>query len=298
MDMITDGLYLHLRSQQQQQQPQLPPKALLTVPPRWSACMCGKKATYTKVRGILQYLLGPSRVASTEFGPGFTTRWFLAWTFDRTIRPRIDSPLAWKKAFEFDVATPLLGSSDGNSGPCLLEPIAEIEQRVRDYCASFPVIPLQIHASVPLRAGKGRLIIVRPTRAETSTDRDDSIPEPLHRVVSMVPLEKRLEWLPQEGNFSVEIMMREVAARCVGSVDPSFSSSSSLSSHVVIRLSVATVAHNQLGQMAVDKIQVQLESEVNRTNRKWRRILRRAQQGEPTEQRPSVPAPADAMDES
>jgi hypothetical protein len=245
--------------------------------------MCGKKSTYARVRGILHYLLGPARVISAEFGPGFTTRWFLAWTLDGDRRrPRIDSPLAWNKSFAFDVSAPLLGSR----GHPALDPLDEIERRVREYCASFPVAPVHVHVSLPLRAGRGRRIVVRPTaRPEAATDQDGTLPDPLRRVVAMIPLERRAEWLPLEGPFSVEIVVRE-AASSGGGDSPSSSPAWSVS--------VATVAHNKLGHAVVDKIQLQLESEINRTSRKWRRILQRAQQ----HQDEPPPAPAEAMDES
>jgi hypothetical protein len=251
--------------------------------------MCGKKSTYTKVRGILHYLLGSSHVVSTEFGPGFMTRWFLAWTFD--LRPRIDSPLAAKKSFAFEVAKPLLGSTR------TLEPLSEIEQRVREYGESFPGCQMRIgtlSANGPSANHHGLLrVTLLPARGEISADQDGTLPEPLRRVLSTVPLERRLEWLPREGHFAVELAVRDPGWGGNGGVGPSSA----------CHVSVTTIAHNKVGQAVVDKIQVQLESEINRSSRKWRRILQRMQT-EPPQPPPTSSAtqasspPADAMDES
>jgi hypothetical protein len=267
VDMIADGLYLHHQAYRERGDKPLdqnlvtPGTALPLLPPRWLACMCGKKATFTKVRGILRYVLGRARVMSTEFGPGFMTRWFLAWTMSDL--PAIGSPLAAAQSFGFRVPIPFQSTRHSPSNP-----LAELEERVREYCASFPGVNFVVQSS--WGADTARLgMTLRPQHAELGADQDITLPEPIRTVVSMMSTHERLVWLPAEGHFSVEI-------DAVVSEGPAGDGAEDAKSEVAV--SVETFAHNKLGRSVVEKIHLQLESEVNRTNRKWRRILQRQQQ--------------------
>lgn len=277
--MIADGLYLHHQAYRERgdepsdQNVLHPGAASLQLPPRWVACMCGKKTTFTKVRGILRYVLGRARVMSTEFGPGFMTRWFLAWTMSE--RPVICSPLASASSFGIRVPIPFQSTRHPATNP-----LAEFEDRVREYCESFPGVTFVIQSL--WHDGAPRLgMTLRPQHSEICADQDGTLPEPIRAVVSMMSAQERLGWLPEEGHFSLEI-------------DAAVSLAAESKSEVVV--SVETFAHNKLGRSVVEKIHLQLESDVNRTNRKWRRILKRQQEQQQQQQNSS--AAADTMDES
>lgn len=241
-DMIADGLFLDWQHFRQDGRRTI-------AAPRWTACMCGKKATWTKVKGILHYLLGPSHVHSTEFGPGFLTRWFLAWTWDR---PNLDSPLAPSKSWSF--TTPV------DANPCLSseqEVLDEIEKRFQEYCASFPAPKLAL-----LKLGQShgqRLLRVVPSTPGVSTDQDATLPETIQQVLSKVPMSRRLGWLPQQGQFGADVT--------VSSPSPG-----------IARVSLTGHAHSKGSIAVLDKIQLQLEGEISRCNRKWRRLLQRQNQ--------------------
>jgi hypothetical protein len=292
VDMIADGLYLHHQAYFERGDEPLgrnlvPPETtthLSLLPPRWLACMCGKKATFTKVRGILRYVLGRARVMSTEFGPGFMTRWFLAWTMSE--RPAICSPLAAAQSFGFRVPIPFQSTRHSPSNP-----LAELEERVREYCASFPGVHFVVQSSWGADGAARRLgMTLRPQHAELCADQDITLPEPIRTVVSMMSTHERLEWLPAEGHFSVEI-------DAVVSQGPA-GDGADVKSEVAV--SVETFAHNKLGRSVVEKIHLQLESEVSRTNRKWRRILQRQQQQQQQQQQSmqQTEEQGHAMDES
>lgn len=180
------------------------------------------------------------------------TRWFLAWTWER---PKIDSKLANTKIFSFSV------SLDSSQFTSAAERLAEIVKRVREYCESFPAASLivDVMSSVDSNGLQRQRARIRPRHTELSTDQDTSLPESIRRVLSSVSVERRLDWLPRVGHFCVDIV---VGSNAVGHAD----------------LTITTFAHTKAGQAVVDKIQVQLESEIGRTNRKWRRILQRQQQ--------------------
>jgi hypothetical protein len=197
---------------------------------------------------------------STEFGPGFMTRWFLAWTMNvGSHRPDICSPPAAASSFRFRVGPIPFQSS--RYPPT--NPLAELEDRVREYCESFPGVNFVVQSS--WHDGSARLgMTLRPQHPEICSDQDGTLPEPIRTVVSTMSAEERLAWLPAEGHFSVEI-------------DAAVSKSE-------LAVSVETFAHNKLGRSVVEKIQLQLESDLNRTNRKWRRILQRQQKEQQQQQ--------------
>ena len=83
--------------------------------PGWTVCMLGQKASLVKLQAILTQILGPSKVRTTEYGPGTHTRWFLAWTFE-------DLPIAPGLSWTMHVDETWR---------------SEIPQRLADYCTTF-----------------------------------------------------------------------------------------------------------------------------------------------------------------
>jgi hypothetical protein len=228
----------------------------------WYSAMCGKKTSFQRLKQILTHLLGKGHVQFMEVSPGYMTRWFLAWTFRR---PKIDSPLArvTKQALNFEVD--IEDKSDAGDA------MAEIVSRISTYCEALP--GWKLLTSV---ATKESSMAVRIVEAPTAPSEDcgqvhdaEQLPERLLDVIYQ-------EWdssmfLPEEGHFLVEVCVSETRQKV------------NAERAWTVAVSVDCYEHSNRGGKAVEKIRSQLQGEICRSNRRWRRLLKRqAEQQRPT----------------
>lgn len=229
VDMIVDTLVLFANNQSV---------------PGWSSCMCGKKASWVQLHHIVNALLGPGHCQATEFGPGNLTRWFLAWTLER---PQIRSPLAKVEGFEF-----VVDFDDNNSSS-----IDTVTGRIQEYCLTLPGWELAVDVTGNNSTGQQWLQIREVTPSPVWND-DATFPVEIQRALALFDSDCRMQLLPEQGHFLVDVT---VTTRDACSV-----------------VQVQVYQHSAFGKKAVDKIKSQLQGEVCRTNRRWRRKLQREEQ--------------------
>lgn len=222
------------------------------TPPRWCSSMIGKKTSYTSLKNAMEQLLGYSHVRSTEFDPGHMTRWFLAWTF---LRPHIRSPLAHTDSWSFNVDLGMVNVSNEN------QMLNEASSRLQVYCEGSVQ-----GRQLKIRWNEQQKIAVIEEQNEALNSSawfgDDTLPHRLQQILKdHVSPEQRSSFLPQEGHFQVEISIRTISERTVVVTAQAFS-------------------HTRYGKMTVEKLKQQMEGEVCRTNRKWRRKHQRSRANE------------------
>ena len=247
-DVLFDSLWAYLSSSDSPSYlnngPHLP-----IQPPRWCSSMIGKKTSWTTLKNAMEQLLGYSHVRSTEFDPGHMTRWFLAWTF---LRPHIRSPLAHADSWSFHVDLASVGFNNEN------QLLNEISSRVHVYCEESVQ-----GRQLMIRWNEQQRIAVIEEQQEALISSvwfgDDTLPHRLQQILKdHVSPEQRRGFLPQEGHFLIEVSIRTINERSVTVTAHAFS-------------------HTRYGKMTVEKLKQQMEGEVCRTNRKWRRKLQRSQ---------------------
>lgn len=241
LDMIVDGLYLFAQCTSDNNQTCHPP-------PIWSSCMCGKKTSWVTLKGILTNLLGPAHVVSAEFGPGHLMRWFLAWTLERPIGR---SPLAQCWTLSFTVTLP-------NDTDQSVE--SKVGQRILEYCETFPMAKLAVETV------NHRHLCIREYFPVTGLDPDldeSRFPDSIRRVLNLCPEQRRMDFLPVEGHFLVDVLLTTEG------------------NHV--RLEIEAFRHSNWGKRVLDKIKSQLEGDICRTSRRWRRKLQRELQERPND---------------
>ena len=215
----------------------------------WYSAMCGKKSSFTRLTQILVHLLGPGHVQSMEYSPGYMTRWFLAWTFQR---PKIKSPAA-KLSGGIDHFEVRIDSKQDDANP-----LDEVVSRIQTYLETFPGWKL---SSTVRRTDHGTIVTAveaSPAPLELSSQVDDaeSLPD---RIFDGIDCSwDANKFLPVDGHFLVEVTVTNCTDR---------------RSFVSVRLDC--YRHSNRGAKAVEKIRSQLQGEVCRSNRKWRRILKR-----------------------
>lgn len=210
--------------------------------PRWLLCMCGKKTSFSALKGLLVHLLGPSRVMEAEFGPGHLTRWFLAWTLEQ---PLDRSSLAATTKWSFTV--PLDLSPD--------ESVAEIIRRLQEFCAESAMAVSSLESD---NASHQRLQVSEATPAEYGAGEKKPLPPALQSILARMTTESRRLLVPPLGHYCLEInLIHQASGNVLVDVQP--------------------FVHSAYGKTAVDRIKVKLEGEITRTNRRWRRKLQREQ---------------------
>jgi 23S rRNA A1618 N6-methylase RlmF len=219
--------------------------------PGWSSCMCGKKTSLVHLQHIVTALLGPGHCQATEFGPGHLTRWFLAWTLER---PQIRSPLAKVDGFEFDVEfdSDNQAAMDGNN--CCVE---RVTGRIQDYCRTLPGWELAVDVT-PANGSTGQqwLQIREVSPSRDCWNEDGAFPAVIQRALGLVGSDRRMELLPPQGHFLLDVTLTPQPL-------------------TVVQVQVTVYQHSAYGKKAADKIKSQLQVEVCRTSRRWRRKLQR-----------------------
>jgi 23S rRNA A1618 N6-methylase RlmF len=244
LDILIDGLVMFAQS--------LKVPSSSPSPPLWSACMCGKKTSWLQLKAVLTQVIGPSRVLATEFGPGHLTRWFLAWTFEQPVK---DSPLA-KYGSDLDFNVSLDASLQGAART------EEVERRVDQYLKEFPDAKLAIVSNIE-SMGRRRLQICEAPGDITlfsAEDQNSQLPERLRNVLAEMNSTYSQRLLPSEGHIWMTVD--------VSFMDP-------LAGDVHVKSTF--YAHSVRGRRLVDKMRLQLESEICQTSRRWRRRLKQQQ---------------------
>jgi 23S rRNA A1618 N6-methylase RlmF len=235
-DMLMDGLVYFGRQQD-------PPEGGECIVPGWTCCMCGKKTSWEKLKKIAVQLLGPSHVCTTEYGPGHLTRWFLAWTFEQ---PQIQSPLAPVDNWNFVVNLPNV-SLEG-------EAYDQVVSRIQEYCQSMTGWDLTISLSTN-HEGYPTLTIVE-AHPDTRWVDDSLLPERAQAILRELDMSRRMKLLPPEGHFLIQVSMQATQAQTV-------------------KCCMQAFHHSSHGRKMIEKTKSQLEGEICRTNRRWRRKLQR-----------------------
>jgi 23S rRNA A1618 N6-methylase RlmF len=218
--------------------------------PGWSSCMCGKKTTFHRLFHIVAHLFGPGHCQATDFGPGHLTRWFLAWTLER---PQIRSPLAKVEGFEFNVD---LGNQAMDGNNCCVE---RVTGRIQDYCRTLPGWELAVDVT-PANSSTGQQWLqIREVTPSRDWNHDGDFPAVIQRALGLLDSDRRMQLLPEQGHFLLDVTLTPQAL-------------------TVVQVQVAVYQHSAHGRKATEKIKSQLQSEVCRTSRRWRRKLQREQE--------------------
>lgn len=287
LDMLVDGLYLDLLqsnlnlSDADGKKPLLATDLAARHPPIWTSSMIGKKSSFVRLHHIVTQLLGPAHVCSTEFGPGHLTRWFLAWTFQR---PTIRSPLANRLTWTFSVpASSLLHTNSlAASPPMHTSATNEVVGRICEYSRAVNMdCAIQndeggINGNIANNSLSMNLQIVESSIAPPPWKDDDEMPESIQRILkNEMSAGARMGFLPLEGHYLMDVM--------VTIIDDGAS------------VRILAYFHSTYGRKVIEKFKSQLESEVCRTNRRWRRALQRSQDAQNLER--GFPRQDDAMDD-
>jgi RNA methyltransferase len=152
-------------------------------------------------------------------------------------RPCARSPLARHDAYDFHVPN--------------VDALA-VMGRLQEYCATFPWGAMDCTGP----DSDGCLLVYdRTPLPNTLWKGDDELPGVIrNRIVNR--MEARNQFLPQEGHFCLQINLSELPGS--------------------IKVSVVSFAHSESGRKVVDKIHGQLQGEICRTNRRWKRKFKQS----------------------
>ena len=294
LDLIVDSwnLFVVQHSDRQHSQSRLP---------HWISMMCGKKSTFTYLQHVLYQLLGPAHICTTEFGPGDHTRWFLAWTYHR---PVARSPLALlpKNSWSFAVSVSMNNLlTDGTPQPLPSSTIPlqcqEVANRFVEYCRMFPtldhgVVRNLICEEIPSpqsdisqhprtrrthgspQVGIKLQIYEREHDDATSLSwiGDESLPECVQQILKHTDsFFRRSNLLPSNGgHFMLDITLSAINSDTKQGI--------SNSNHREVQVRINGYCHSLYGQMTMDKIKSQLQNDICRTSRRWRRLIQQQEQ--------------------
>jgi 23S rRNA A1618 N6-methylase RlmF len=226
----------------------------------WFSSMLGKKTSLVKLEKMLQHLLGPAHIETTEYGPGQYTRWFLAWNF---WKPSALDGLAYinhpKDAFEVFL--------EGLHDP--QQALSEVASRINVYCERSPggwslkteSVPVTTNDRVPMVKLQIKEFNFKPIENFVDESEGVTIPQIL---VSALHGKHNADFLPYEGHFIIQ-----------ASVETTITNNYEANGGMIVNVRLACYRHSSRGLKAIEKIRNGMEGEVARTNRKWRRIRQR-----------------------
>ena len=229
----------------------------------WYSSMLGKKTSLIKLQKLLVHLLGPAHVETTEFGPGYYTRWFLAWTLEQP-------PM--KASGALCLSTDRDGFQVTMDEPVRPEDaLKEVCNRIVAFCDSSPS-GWDFAATVAPSNGSRNIVIgilenMAPSVSHYVDENQTGIQIP-ESILAVLKDRDNSQFLPEEGHFLVEAELSVTP-----SIHPVGTVAVSLVSEVTVRLSC--YSHSLRGAKAIEKIRSGLKGEVGRTNRKWRKIRER-----------------------
>jgi hypothetical protein len=154
-------------------------------------------------------------------------------------QPQMKSPLAHTDKWEFTVEETSW---------------EQVMGRIHDYCANLPFCKLST-----MLVGDGRLEIHEAEPPSHQWMDDELLPERIQQIVANMDPALRFKFLPPQGHFLMDITL---TANVGGQV------------HV----SLQAYMHSTHGKKTVEKIKNQMQGEICRTNRRWRRKLKRLEE--------------------
>eukprot|EP00978_Attheya_sp_CCMP212_P012223 scaffold30393_cov47-Attheya_sp.AAC.2 len=262
----------------------------------WYTSMVGKKSTLDHVENILgrDVGLGITNVQTTTFRQGKQWRWGIAWTFSR---PSIRSPLARVDHVglkEFKVVV----RHDRNAQ---VTPVEEVAQRICSYCNDMAMkksIPIGLkcvildsrkdtdgtwvtRTVVTISQDMDTRNVVSSSCTKNSDSATTTIPNDNTSAKKSIFAGIDLDWIqqecvPHEGPFWIELTLHSDEERT--SANDSYTTSNASTScctqeGTVVHVSSQIYCHTRKGHSVVQQICGQMEGEVARTNRRWRRQL-------------------------
>jgi 23S rRNA A1618 N6-methylase RlmF len=256
--------------------------------PHWISMMCGKKSSFVYLQHAISQLLGPSHVCTTEFGPGEYTRWFLAWTFHR---PAARSPLArMNRPWTFHVSITVSPSSASSKATAC----EQVTNRLMEYCQNLSnhsdpgivvICEESIHSSSLYRTHSkdNRCPVVRLQMYEkhdpsvyvssfvgSTCEGDETLPDCLKSCIYQMSYTDRLSFLPSDcGHFLLDISLM------IANFTDAQIASDMNEHECIVHVEVDSYLHSTYGRKRVEKIRSQLEHDICRTSRRWRRLLQR-----------------------
>jgi 23S rRNA A1618 N6-methylase RlmF len=208
----------------------------------WYSTMLGKKTSLIHLQKVLRLLLGVGRVQTTELHVGTMTRWFLAWTYHSTTLASPATLVTSLQRFQVEVLD--------NANP-----VQEVVSRVCDFFSITLATKHNLECDV--------------------CDSDDS-----DNACVLVTEKKRLD---------EPLCTKDLPERLVGGVDWSLITPFSFDNHFLlkmtiqrsttkpeeVRVSMASYKHTFRGSAIDNFSSGAFESEIRRTNRRWKRKLQR-----------------------
>jgi hypothetical protein len=147
-------------------------------------------------------------------------------------RPCARSPLARHDAYDFQV--PNVDAS-------------AVMGRLQEYCTTFPWGALTCTGP----GSDGCMLVYDGSPVPNSLWKgDEELPEAIRNTIAN-QMEVRNRFLPQEGHFCLQVNLTAL--------------------HGFTSVNIVSFAHSESGRKIVDKIHGQLQGEIGRTNRRWRR---------------------------
>lgn len=211
----------------------------------WYTSMVSKKSSLVELKRELRSQLGRGAVRTATFVQGKTTRWGIAWTY-REVAPRSPALRLTGGLQEFDVE--ILPDSDMGA-------IDEVVDRVIAYCQWMGESKrLEVECKVGSKKDSDAANISvsghrgKGEGGDGATTRDVSI----------------------GGAFIIDISMKTIEANEAG-VDSNAGSKS------LVRVQLQCYCHSSSCLAAIEIFRSSLEGEIKRCNRRWRRILARAE---------------------
>lgn len=242
----------------------------------WFSSMFGKKSSFLLVKKLLETLLGPGHIETTEYGPGQYTRWFLAWTFQQ---PLIDASLArvLPATSQQDVFPVTIESTSGpRSIATASVAVQEVVSRIVTFCDSSPggwefvteqrqqeITSTAGSISVQLDIKESMPLAITNFVDETTTESLSTTTLPQCWVEALQGQDNSM-FLPQQGHH---FLIRATLQAAVHGAGDS-----------TVRVEMEYYRHSSRGMKAIEKIRNSIQGEICRTNRKWRRIFKRQQQ--------------------
>uniref|UniRef100_A0A7S4J603 Uncharacterized protein n=2 Tax=Odontella aurita TaxID=265563 RepID=A0A7S4J603_9STRA len=216
----------------------------------WFSSMLGKKSSLDQLEKQLRATLGKGNIRVTEFVQGKMRRWGLAWTF-RSVPPRSQGLKI--KGSKFEVKFSDKHALANGAVDCVVA-------RMRSYCQSLKGMDVSLSA-IDGPCESATVTIVGSKKAFHCGKEDISrFVEPDEKCIADPNPKNSIEFL-------IDAIVEEKMK-----IDQHPTQSGS-QADVVVEVSLTCFSHSTAGTVFIGKIRNQMIGEVNRTNRKWRRIL-------------------------
>jgi hypothetical protein len=137
--------------------------------------------------------------------------------------------------------------------------VERVTGRIQDYCRTLPGWELAVDVT-PANSSTGQQWLqIREVTPSRDWNHDGDFPAVVQRALGLIDSDRRMQLLPEQGHFLLDVTLTPQAL-------------------TVVQVQVAVYQHSAHGRKATEKIKSQLQSEVCRTSRRWRRKLQREQE--------------------